>query len=186
MVSLPSLWLPILLSTVGVFVASSLIHMVLKYHAADYRQIPNEDAVRAAMRAGSPAPGQYYIPWAADMAALKGDEMKRKLAEGPVAVVHVGPNGEPGMGAAFGAWIAFALVVSLLIAYVASATLPRGTEYLKVFQVTGTVGWLAYASAQVPASIWMKKPWSVTWKEVLDGLIYGLVTAGFFGWLWPR
>jgi len=26
-----------------VFVASSLIHMVLKYHASDYRQLPEED-----------------------------------------------------------------------------------------------------------------------------------------------
>lgn len=186
MVSLLSLWLPIVLSAVAVFVASSIIHMVLKYHAADYKQIPNEDAVRAAIRAGNPAPRQYIIPWCADMAELKGEEMKRKFTEGPVAVVNIGPNGEPTMGAAFGGWIVFTLVVSLMTAYVASATLPMGTAYLKVFQVTGTVAWLAYAAGQVPASIWMKKPWSVTWKEILDGLIYGLVTAGFFGWLWPR
>ena len=38
----------------------------------------------------------------------------------------------------------------------------------------------------VPAAIWMGKPWSVAWKEVFDGLLYGLVTAGAFGWLWPR
>jgi hypothetical protein len=185
MVSLVSLWLPIVLSAVGVFIASSIIHMVFKYHASDHNQIPNEDAVRAAIRAGNPSPKQYFIPWAADMAAFKGEEMKRKLAEGPVAVVHVGPNGEKGMGAAFGGWIVFSLVISFTVAYVASTTLEAGTASLKVLQVTGTVGWLAYAAGQVPSSIWMKKPWSVTWKEVLDGLIYGLVTGGFFAWLWP-
>jgi len=26
----------------------------------------------------------------------------------------------------------------------------------------------------------------MTIKEVVDGLIYGLLTAGTFGWLWPR
>ena len=186
MVPLVSLWLPIVLSAVGVFIASSIIHMVLKYHASDYNQIPNEDAVRTAIRAGNPSPKQYFIPWAADMAAMKGEEMKRKLGEGPVAIVHVGPNGEAGMGGALGGWMVFTLIVSLLVAYVACATLPAGTASLKVLQVTWTVAWMAYAAGQVPASIWMKKPWSITWKEIIDGLIYGLVTAGFFSWLWPR
>ena len=61
-----------------------------------------------------------------------------------------------------------------------------GTEYLKVFQVMGTVAFLAYAGGVLPGAIWMGKPWSIAAKEVLDGLIYGLVTAGAFGWLWPR
>ena len=58
--------------------------------------------------------------------------------------------------------------------------------YLKVFQVVGATAFLGYAAGQVPAAIWMGKPWIVAWKEVFDGLIYGLVTAGAFGWLWPR
>jgi hypothetical protein len=28
--------------------------------------------------------------------------------------------------------------------------------------------------------------WGTTIKEVIDGLVYGLLTAGTFGWLWPR
>ncbi len=186
MVSLASLWLPIVLSAVAVFIASALIHMVLKYHASDYNQIPNEDAVRAAIRAGNPAPRQYFVPWCADMKESQGEAMKQKRAEGPVAVVHMGPIGEQNMGATFGGWFFFNLIVAVLVAYVACAVLPQGTAYLKVFQVTGTVAWLAYSAGAVPASIWMLKPWSVTWKDVLDGLIYGLVTAGIFGWLWPR
>jgi hypothetical protein len=50
----------------------------------------------------------------------------------------------------------------------------------------GAVGFLAYAAALAPPSIWMGKPWKITWKEMFDGLLYGLVTAGTFGWLWPR
>ena len=40
MVPLTDLWLPILLSAILVFVASSVMHMLLTYHRSDYRQTP--------------------------------------------------------------------------------------------------------------------------------------------------
>jgi hypothetical protein len=83
-------------------------------------------------------------------------------------------------------WFLFSLVVSFFLAYLAANTLEPGAHYLEVFRVVGVAGFLAYAVGQVPASIWMGKPWAVAWKEVFDGLVYGLVTAGTFGWLWPR
>ena len=63
MVGASDLWLPILISSVLVFLVSAIIHMVLKYHNRDYTRLPNEDAVRAAIRAGNPAPAQYIIPY---------------------------------------------------------------------------------------------------------------------------
>jgi hypothetical protein len=45
--TLLSLWLPILLSAVVVFVISSLVHMVFKWHASDYRRADNEETLRA-------------------------------------------------------------------------------------------------------------------------------------------
>jgi hypothetical protein len=80
----------------------------------------------------------------------------------------------------------FTLVVSFFVAYVACHALSAGEPYLKVFQIVGAVAFLAYAAGQLPAAIWMGKPWAVAWKEVFDGLVYGLLTAGTFGWLWPR
>jgi hypothetical protein len=186
MVPFASLLGPIVLSAVLVFVLSSLVHMVFKYHASDYQKLPNEDAVRAAIRGGNPSPRQYVIPHAADMKEMQGEEMRRKYAEGPIAVLTLKPNGDVGMGKALGIWFVFALVISAVVAYVGWAVLPRGTTYLKVFQVTGAVAWLAYAGGQLPAAIWMGKPWSIAAKEVFDGLLYGLATAGAFGWLWPR
>ena len=50
MVTLASLWLPILLSAVAVFIASSLVHMVLKYHDSDYPGLPSEAQFRAGLR----------------------------------------------------------------------------------------------------------------------------------------
>jgi hypothetical protein len=186
MVSLGSLWLPILLSAVLLFIVSSIIHMILRYHQRDYTKLPNEDAVRAAIRTGSPKPAQYIIPYCPSPKEMQTPEMKQKFTEGPLAVMNIIRPGVPAMGKNMVQWFVFLFVVSFFIAYVACHTIPAGAPYLGVFRVVGAVGFLAYAGGQVPPSIWMDKPWSVTWKDVLDGLIYGLVTAGTFGWLWPR
>lgn len=186
MVTLGALWIPILASAVIVFLTSFLVHMVLKYHASDYSQLPNEEAVRAAIRTGNPKPAQYVIPYCPDMKQMDSPEMKKKFAEGPVGVLNIKPSGEYGMGKALGQWFVFTLVVSFFVAYVAAHTIAPGTTYLEVFRVVGTIAFLAYGMGQVPAAIWMGKPWSVTFKELFDGLVYGLMTAGTFGWLWPR
>jgi hypothetical protein len=185
MVSLGALVLPIVLSAVLVFVLSSIIHMVLGYHNRDYTPLPNEEAVRAAIRSGNPAPRQYIIPYCAPK-ELDSIETKRKLMEGPVAVLNLKPTGPARMGPSLVQWFVYALVISVFLAYLAGRALPAGTPYLEVFRLVGTAGFLAYAAGQLPAAIWMGKPWSVAWKEVFDGLLYGLVTAGAFGWLWPR
>ena len=186
MVSLGALWLPVLLSAVLVFVISFLVHMVLRYHRSDYQPLPNEEAVRAAIRSGNPAPAQYVIPYCSDPKEMQAPDMQRKYIEGPVAVLNLKRPAPPSMGPYLAQWFVFTLVVSFFVAYVAAHTLAPGTVYLEVFRVVGTVAFLAYAAGQFPAAIWMGKPWSVAWKEGFDGLLYGLVTAGTFGWLWPR
>lgn len=186
MVTLGALWLPIVLSAVIVFFASFLIHMVLRYHQSDYTKLPNEDAVRAAIRSGSPKPAQYIIPHCASPKDMESAEMKQKFIDGPVAVLNIKQSGAPGMGPMLIQWFIFVLVISFFLAYVASHTLPAGTEYLAVFRVVGCVGFLAYAGGVIPAAIWMGKPWPVAIKEAFDGLVYGLLTAGTFGWLWPK
>lgn len=184
--SLGALWLPVVLSAVLVFVLSSIIHMVLKYHNRDYRKLPNEDAVRAALRAGNPEPRQYVIPYCAEMKEMESPEMRQKFIDGPVGVLNLRRPGPPTMGPMLLQWFVYTLVVSLFVAYVAAHAIPARASYLDVFRIVGAVGFLAYAAGQVPAAIWMGKPWAVAGKEVFDGLLYGLVTAGTFGWLWPR
>ncbi|CAN5789271.1 hypothetical protein BH24GEM1_BH24GEM1_21300 [soil metagenome] len=183
---LGALWLPIVLSAVLVFVVSALVHMVLKYHNSDYRRLPNEDAVRAAIRSGNPGPGLYAVPYAGDMKAMETPEMKQKYVEGPVGLLTLRRPGPFTMGPALTQWFLFTLLVSLFVAYVAAHAIPPGAEYLHVFRVVGAVAFLTYGLGQLPAAIWMGKPWSMAAKEVFDGLLYALVTAGTFGWLWPR
>ena len=186
MVTLDALWLPILVSTVLVFVASSLVWMVLPHHRSDVKGLADEAAVMEAIGKQSPAPGLYNFPHAPNPKAMGDPAFQEKLKKGPVGMLSVWPSGPINMGKSMGQWIVYVLVVSVIVAYVTGRTLGPGVHYLAVFRVAGTVAALAYASAIVPGSIWWGKPWSVTWKEVIDGVAYGLLTAGAFGWLWPR
>jgi hypothetical protein len=182
-VALTSLWLPILLSAVAVFIASALIWTVVQWHKGDWRKLPDEDAARRALQ--GVAPGEYMVPYASSGRERQSPEWQQKYKEGPAAMLTVLPHGTMAMGKTFIQWIVYCLLVSLLVAYVAAATLAPGTEYLKVFQVTGTTAFLAYAGAAPIYSIWFGHGWGRSVKELVDGLVYGLLTAGFFGWLWP-
>ncbi len=186
MVPLTSLWLPILLGSVLVFLVSSVVHMMLKHHRNDFAPLPNEDAVRAQLRAANIAPGDYYVPLPGDQKAMKSPEYQAKLAEGPVAFMTFLPNGSVGMGSSLIQWLLYTLVISVFVAYLTGRTVGAGVEYMTVFRVAGTVAFLGYAGAQPVQSIWGKRKWSTTWKHVGDGFLYALVTAGAFAGFWPE
>ena len=65
-------------------------------------------------------------------------------------------------------------------------TLAAGTPYLKVFQIAGATAFIGYWLALCQQSIWYRRSWKLTLKAAFDGLIYASLTAGAFGWLWPR
>lgn len=182
-VALTSLWLPIVLSAVAVFIASALIWTVVQWHKGDWRRLPDEEAARQALK-GVP-PGEYMVPYAGSGRERQSPEWQEKYKEGPAAMLTVLPHGSTAMSKTFVQWIAYCLLISLLVGYVAAASLQPGAEYLKVFQVTGTTAFLAYAGSVATGSIWFGHGWRRSVKEMIDGLVYGLLTAGFFGWLWP-
>jgi len=184
-VSIVSLWLPILVSAVFVFIVSSVIHMVLKYHNTDFKTVPNEDQVMAALRPFNIPPGDYMMPRPADAAAMKTPEFQAKCKQGPVIGMTVYSSEMFNMGPSLVMWFLFSVVVSVFAAYVAGRALPAGAEYLAVFRFTGVTAFVGYAVANWPNSIWYKRSWTTTLKNTFDGLVYGLVTAGAFGWLWP-
>ncbi|HEX5053442.1 MAG TPA: hypothetical protein VFZ65_16815 [Planctomycetota bacterium] len=185
MVEWSSLLIPIVVSAVLIFFASSVIHMALKYHNADYRMLPNEDAVAAAIRQGGAAPGQYVIPHCKDHKQMNTPEMQRKFTDGPCGLLYLRPSHAIQMGPFLGRWIAYTLAVSAAVAYLARAELHAGAPYLTVFRLVGTAAWFAYGWQGPADSIWKGKPWIVTFKEMFDGLIYASLTAGTFAWLWP-
>ena len=187
MVPLTALWLPIVLSAVIVFVASSIIHMVLGYHQGDYQKLPNEEKLLETMRTWGLVPGSFYhFPHCPSHKEMKTPEYQEKLKQGPIGLMTVFPSGPPNMAKYLGSWFAYCLVVSFFVAYLTGRTLAPGTPYLAVFRIAGTVGFLSYGIAHAHASIWEGRAWSTTVKFFFDGLVYGLLTAGVFGWLWPR
>jgi len=186
MTGLSALWLPILLSSVIVFVASSIIHMVLPWHKTDYPKVPDEDRVRDALRPFAIPPGDYMVPRCDDTKELRTPEFAEKLNQGPVIVMTVLPNGQWSMGRNLGLWFLYCAVVGVFAAYVAGRALPAGASYAHVFQFVGATAFIGYALALWQMSIWYRRAWSTTIKATIDGLIYALLTAGTFGWLWPH
>lgn len=185
MVPVLELMWPILLAAVIVFVASSLVHMVFTYHRSDYDKLPNEDGVLAALRPFPMPPGDYTIPHAGSPEAMKDPAYLAKWQAGPVVFMTVLPNGTPSMGASLAQWFGYCVLVGLFTAYVTGRALGPGAYYLDVFQIAGTVAFMGYGFALFQFSIWYKRKWSTTLKSVADAFVYGLLTAGAFGWLWP-
>ena len=186
MTELQALWLPLLLSAVIVFVASSVIHMMLPWHKSDYHKMPGEDRFQDATRLLAIPPGDYMVPRPANMQDMRSPEFTQKIKDGPVMIVTVMPNGPTSMGRNLVLWFLYSVLVSFYGGYVASRALAPGAEYLRVFQFVGATAFAGYAFGLWQMSIWYRRAWSTTFRSTVDGLIYALLTAGTFGWLWPR
>lgn len=186
MVSLTELVVPILLSAVVVFIASSIVHMVLPHHRGDYAGVPREDDVMAALRPFSIPPGDYMVPRPGSMAAMKDPAFRDKWTRGPVFWMTLLPSKQVPMGVRLFQWFIFCLVVSLFAAYLASRALDRGAPYLEVSRFASTTAFVGYGLALWQNSIWYSRKWSTTIKSNIDSVLYGFLTGGVIGWLWPR
>ena len=184
--SIVALWLPILLAAVLVFVASSLVHMVLKWHNSDYHKLPNEDAVRDVIRAGNPAPAMYFTPHCPDHKLMGTPEFQQKFIEGPIALITIRPSGPPTMGGALFQWFLMSLFVAAVAACVATLGLPAGAPPSTVFWTAAWVAFMAYGAGSVRESIWMGRSWSATAKELADAALYAACTGAPLAWLWPK
>jgi len=186
MTALSALWLPILLSSVLVFVASSIIHMASPWHKNDYPRMPREDEAMDALRPLAIPPGDYMVPRVNSRAELSSPEFAEKLRRGPVMIVTVLPNGPFSMGRNLGLWFVYLLVVGAFAGCVAGRALAPGTEYMAVFKTVTVTAFLGYAMALWQMWIWYHRSLNITVKATIDGVLYALLTAGVFGWLWPR
>jgi len=180
-----SLWLPVVLSAVAVWIVSAILHMVLKYHRADYKQLAGEDSVAPPLRQAAPAPGVYPIPYCANPSQMKDPAIQKKYADGPVALITVLRNGPPAMGKYLVQWFLFCLLVSFVTGYVARHTLVPGEDGLNVLRITGTLAFIAYGFGYLQDAIWHGMPWPNSLRGLIDALVYGVVTGLVFQYLWP-
>lgn len=178
-----SLWLPVVVSAVAVWIVSAILHMVLKYHRADYKALSKEDAIASAIRGA--APGIYPIPYCTDHSLMKDPAFQKKYVDGPVVMLTVLRNGPPNMGRYLGLWLGFCLLVSVVTSYVARHALSPGTDLLTVMRITTTVAFAAYSFGSLQSGIWKGEPLTNVMRGFMDGLIYGLITGLVFRLLWP-
>lgn len=147
MTTLAALWLPILVSAVIVFVASSLLHMATPWHKGDYPALPEQDRIQEALRPFSIPPGDYMMPRAQSMEEMRTPEFAEKMSRGPVLVMTVMPSGPMNMTRSLGLWFVYSAVVSLFAAYIAGRALAPGTDYLQVFRFVGATAFIGYSVA---------------------------------------
>jgi hypothetical protein len=186
MVGLSALWLPILISAVLVFVASSAIHMASPWHKSDYPKLRNEDQVMDALRPLAIPPGDYMLPRPSSREEMRSPAFAERVKRGPTLVMTIWAGAELSMGRNLVLWFVYSIVIGVFAGYIAGRALPPGASYPRVFRFAGATAFLGYAAALWQMSIWYRRAWTTTIKATVDGLIYGLLTAGTFGWLWPR
>lgn len=183
---LSELWIPILVSGAVCFVWAAVVWMVLPHHKSEWKRLPTEPDVLEALHKNPPAPGLYSFPFAMG-GDLNRPDIKAALERGPVGFVAIAPSGPMNMGKMMTQSVVFYLVTSTLAAYVAwHAGLGLGAPYLSVFRIVATVATMAYVLGTVPESIWFGRPWKSWGYGVFDGAVMGMLTAGVFGWLWPK
>jgi hypothetical protein len=181
-----SLALPGVVSAVAVWLLSAVVHMALRYHRADYKQLSNEEGVAQAVRQGSPSPGVYFIPYCIDPAQMKDPAMRKKFEDGPVAMLTVLKNGPPALGKHLVQWFLFCVLVSFVTAYVARHTLATGAAGREILRLTATMAFVGYGFGSFQDSIWKAIPWSNSLRGLLDAVLYALATGFVFLWLWPH
>lgn len=181
-VALADLWLPIVVSAAVVFIASFIAWTISPHHKGEWIAVPDEAAFMGSVRDRIPA-GQYMFPHC-DPKNMKDPEVKKKYMAGPHGVLTVWPAA-PNMIRNMVLTFAYFLVVGLFVGYVTSHAVSRGGEYLAVFRVAGTAAIMVYALGGIPHAIWFGRSARSVVSDMVDGVVYGLLTAGCFGAMWP-
>ena len=176
-----SLWLPILLSSIGLFIASFIAWTLLPHHKGDFSQIPDEDAFLETLRAMNITQGQYMFPYCGTPEIRNSEEFKQKEQQGPNGLINVFP-GACNMGMNMLCTYIFFLCVSFCLAYLATLGLQPGDDFMKVFRFVGTAGILAFCAGGIQGAIWFQRKIAM---DLLDGIVYGLITGAIFAALWP-
>lgn len=182
---LSALWLPIVVSAVFVWIASFLLWMVLPLHKGEWVKLSDERGFMGALLEMGVKPGQYMFPCAEDPKQMKDPEFQELMKRGPMGHMTVWP-GPPNMGLLMFVTLIIYMVISLFVAYVAYHTLAPADPYLTRFRVTGAMAVAIYCLGRLPHDVWFRTPGHSIGRALVDGVIYGLLTAGTFGWLWPK
>lgn len=183
-VTLIDLWLPVLLASIAVFVASAVIWMLLPHHKADIRFMPNEDAFTGAIGPLNIQPGLYMYPNCQDPKDFKSEDFKKRFEQGPWGVITVFPK-QPSFAMNLLRTYLSYLAITAVIAYIASLGLGRDAAYMQVFQISASAGILGYCMGGLANDFFLGKPTRFIITSFIDGIFFALITAGIFASMWP-
>ncbi len=185
MVTIDSLWLPILLAAVAVFAVSSIMHMFLGYHWNDLRSPAQQDAMLDALRGLNVQPGDYAMPKPDSMKQCAARNSRPRSSADRLVLMTVS-NGGMAMGKSLGQWFVYLLVVGVLLRVhrrpraVHRGQLPGGVPPGRLQRLHGLRAGTAAGLDLVPAQL------APDLVAMFDGLVFAMLTGGMFGWLWPR
>jgi hypothetical protein len=186
MVFLKELWMPILVSAVAVFMVSAAMWMAMPHHKTEYKRIPSEPDVLDALRKDQPPAGMYRFPFHS-MQEMERPDVKAALAKGPIGFVTIAKPGSRGMGPMLVQSFLFYIIVSTFVAYIAwHAGLGLDATKASIVRLVGTITLMTYGFGVAQESIWFARPWKSYAASLFDAAVYAGVTAGIFGWLWPK
>lgn len=183
--SVLDLWLPIVVSAVVVFAASCLAWMVLPHHKKDWVKLPDEAGLTKALTELNVSSGWYMFPHCGGGKEAKSEEFKARWKAGPWGSVHLWPAA-PSMARNLVLVFLSYIIVGIFVAYIGGlAFAGQAPEFLPVFRLTGAAAVAAYCLGPLPYAVFMGKPLRNTLNDLIDGIVYGLLTGVVFGLLWP-
>jgi hypothetical protein len=182
---LARLWIPIIVSAVSVCGAHCFAWLFLAHFVRKWKTLPDEDATVEHLQKAGTGPGFYVFPGTQSRSSIASEQSRlQRLESGPWGTVNVRAR-QPYIGRALVQSITFFLVTNVFVAYLGTLALSSGDEFLRVFQVIGTAGILAYAFGGIPNAIWLGLDFRSATIDVVQGILYGLITGVVFGMLWP-
>lgn len=177
------LWLPILLSTFGLWILSFVAWVILPHHYADKAKVGDEEGLMNYIKQAGIGPGNYFFPYCAS-AKEQGDKAYvERYSNGPRGTLNV--YAVPNMGANMLKTILYFFVTVATIGYITHVACPPGdaaTDFMKVFRVAGTIAVLTYGSSGLLNRVWFTER---MWTHIVDGIVYGLVAGLIFAAMWP-
>jgi hypothetical protein len=170
------------LSAVVLFFASFLSWMILQLHKDDWRRIDREEEFLSAVRPFNLPVGSYMFPRPVTPADMKTEAFQAKYAAGPRGVMTILPP--TNMGANLAMTMAYFLVVSLTLGYLASVAFPTpgAATFMNVFRFVFTAGLLAFLASVVQHSIWFRNR---IVGHVIESVAYAAIVGVIFAAMWP-
>ena len=171
---LTQLWLPILLSSVFVFLASSIMWMALPHHKADIKVLPDEKALTEQLGKLDLPPGTYMWPNCGSGESQSSPEFTARMDAGPWGSINI-LGCKPNFAANLALVFLFYLVVSVCVAYIMTRSLAAGASCESLFSVAGPTAILAYCAGGIPGAFFMGKPKRFMFTDFIDGNNRGII-----------